>query len=132
MLAEHSLAVRAAALAPLTHQIMHPRHKGVKVGPDLLLLRSRGIEQVHQHGLTAPRRAPDVDAAHIGHRTEQALLRQIGFQTFQLGNQPFLSRIRRQYAFFDTDVVSTTDARGHAPPHSPRALPLKATLFRKR
>src|SRR5262249_22713762 len=48
--------------APLAHEAMNLGHEDVEVGAPLLLDARSVEEQVHQHGLAASRRAPEVDA----------------------------------------------------------------------
>ncbi len=118
---EHGLARPGVALAPLFHQIVDAGHEGVEMGAHLLLFRRGRVEEVHQHGLAAPRRSPDVDALHLGRAAEQALLRQIRLQPLQRGQQLQLLRIGGDDALFDADVVGVTDTGGHGQRHSPTA-----------
>uniref|UniRef100_A0A0N5A008 Uncharacterized protein n=1 Tax=Parastrongyloides trichosuri TaxID=131310 RepID=A0A0N5A008_PARTI len=117
---ERLLAAARRAVAPLFHQVVDARHEGVEVGPHLLLLGRRGIEEVHQHGLAASGRAPDVDAAHGRLGAEQPLLRQVGLQPFKRADQGGLGRLGRDHAFFHADVVGVADAGGHAQQIAPR------------
>jgi hypothetical protein len=87
VLAEARLALGRVALAPGVDVGVDLGHEGVEV--DAALLGDRGAveEQVHQHGLAAPDRSPQIDAAlALGLAAEQ---REAGLAgVVQIGLQP--------------------------------------------
>ena len=113
---EHAPSGLRVAFAPLSDQVMDARHEGVKVGAALSGLRAGRIEQVHQHGLAATGRPPQIDAAHLRDRAEQAAPPQVLLQPLQRGQSLALRRIGGDHPFLDADVVGAADVGGHGRP----------------
>ena len=60
-LAEAGLAGRGVAPAPFADEAVDLGHEGLEMHPALFRFGGRGEEKVHQHGLAAPHRAPEID-----------------------------------------------------------------------
>jgi hypothetical protein len=87
VLAEPRLALGRVALAPGVDVGVNLGHEGVEVDAALAGDRRRLEEQVHQHGLAAPDRSPQIDAAlALGLAAKQREARLAG--RVQIGLQP--------------------------------------------
>src|SRR5579885_2423020 len=60
---KHNSVASGASAARRLDPVVHVEHEGVEMHPPLRRDRRGGEEQVHQHRLAAPDRAPQVDAA---------------------------------------------------------------------
>ena len=84
---EHGLARLPVALAPLADQVVDAGHEGVEMGAGLPLFRCVGEEEVHQDGLAATGRSPEVEALYLRrpaeHSSEWAALAEVLLQPGQ-------------------------------------------------
>ena len=73
------------ALAGLAQAAMDVLHEGVEMGAALTVYFQRGVEQVHQHGFSAPDAAPHVDAFRLLRCLAEELPEKAGFLAFLQG-----------------------------------------------
>ena len=78
-------------LAPRMDALVHVGHEGVEMDPALAAHAERLEEQVHQHRLAAPDRAPDVEPARLRRRLALA---EEPAERARLACEPVLARAR--------------------------------------
>ena len=116
--AETRLARRGVPLAPLADQAVHLRHEDLEVVA-LFVLNPRGVEeQVHQHGLAPPRRAPEINPPRRrGGRKEREhgipQAPELALQPRQGVHRLGLARVGFDVAVFQKPPVSRASRLGH-------------------